>query len=228
MVTTSEDCLFLNVFVPEPSICNGSNNIAVIVYIHGGGFVAGQATDYENGPHLLLNECVILVTLNYRLAVFGYLPLALPEYSGNMGLKDQQLAMEWVNEHITVFGGHPKQVTLMGQSSGSSSVSFHRLNEKSRSLFEQAYGMSGSAFSYYALSDSNNRTDLIVEVAKSQNVTIETTEELIDYLQTVDADHILTHTSRDITSLLNSNEITTNVDWQPCIEREFDQSIYKH
>ncbi|XP_055296943.1 juvenile hormone esterase-like [Sitodiplosis mosellana] len=201
-LTTSEDCLFLNVFVPEPSICSSSRDIAVIVFIHGGGFITGAAYD---GPHLLLNECVILVTLQYRLAIFGFLPLALPEYSGNMGLKDQQLALEWINQHISAFGGNPKQVTLMGQSAGGASVSFQRLNPKSRSYFKRAYVMSSSALSYYALSESNNKTDSIVELAKNQSIAIENSEQLIEYLQTVKADYIISHT-------------LFNIQWQPCVE----------
>lgn len=215
---TSEDCLFINVFVPEPSICDSSSDIAVIVYIHGGAFVLGAAFDDSAGPHLLLNKCVILVTLHYRLAVFGFLPLALPEYSGNMGLKDQQLALEWVNRHISAFGGNPNQVTIMGESAGSASVTFHRLNSKSRRFFKQAYAMSSSLLSYYALAKSNNKTDLIVKLAKNQGRVIENSEQLIDYLQTVDADYILNQTAHNEIDIY---EVAFRVAWQPCIEREY-------
>ncbi|XP_055296930.1 juvenile hormone esterase-like [Sitodiplosis mosellana] len=213
--TKSEDCLFLNVFVPEPSICSSSRDIAVIVFIHGGGFVAGAAYDDTIGPHLLLNKCVILVTLHYRLAVFGFLPLALPEYSGNMGLKDQQLALEWINQHISAFGGNPKQVTLMGQSAGGASVSFQRLNPKSRSYFKRAYVMSSSALSYYALSESNNKTDLVMELAKNQNIAIENSDQLIKYLQTVDANYLLSHTFQ---KNIGNYDLIFDVPWQPCVE----------
>lgn len=72
-----------------------------------GSFAGGAANNATLGPHLLMNYCIILVTPNYRVGAFGFLTLALPEYSGNMGLKDQQLALEWVNEHILAFGGNP-------------------------------------------------------------------------------------------------------------------------
>lgn len=82
----------------------------------GGAFIEGAANDAMYGPFLLMNDCIILVTLNYRLGAFGFLPLALAEYSGNMALKDQQLALKWVNEHIAAFGGNPRKITLLGQS----------------------------------------------------------------------------------------------------------------
>lgn len=213
--TMSEDCLFLNVFVPEPSVCKNRRDIAVIVFIFSFGVGATDVRDY--GPHLLLSECVILVSLQYRVNIFGFLPLALHEYSGNMGMKDQQLAMKWVNRHISAFGGNPNKITLMGHSAGGSSVSLHRLNPKSRSYFKRAYIMSGSIFPYYALSETNNKTDLILELAKNQSIDIENSEQLIDYLQTVDANYLLNQTS---TLNMANNIFTHSEPWQPCIECE--------
>lgn len=213
----SENCLFLNVFVPNPSICSSSNDIAVIVYIHGGAFQVGAGDDSMYGPHLILNECVIFVTLNYRLGVFGFLPLALDEYSGNMGLKDQQLALEWINNHISAFGGNPKQITLMGESAGAASVAFQRLNSKSRSLFKQAYVMSSSSLSFYAFRENNNKTDLIVKVAKGQGVNIENTDQLVDYLQTVDAYYIMNRTTDFVFQVEN---VTGEVPLMPSLERK--------
>ena len=211
----SEDCLFLNVFVPEPSICSNSSDIAVIAFIRGGGFSAGAADD-AYGPHLLLNECVILVTFNSRLDVFGYLPLALREYSGNMGLKDQRLALKWINRHISAFGGNPKRVTLMGHSSGGVSVGLHRLTN-SRKYFKRAYVMSGGALSPNAISYSNNRTDLIVEIAKKQDIAIKNSTQLINYLQNVNATFLLHHVpQRDFGAFF----VTLFLPWQPCIERK--------
>lgn len=201
--------------MPNSSICNNASDIAVIVFVYGGGFVGGFANDIYYGPHLLLNKCVILVTFNYRVGVFGFLPLALDEYSGNMGLKDQQLALEWVNDHISAFGGNPKQVTLMGHSAGAASVSFHRLNAKSRSLFKQAYVMSSSALSYYALSESNNKTDFMVDLAEKQGIHIRNAVQLMAYIRIVDADYILNHTQVNIK---HRPLLTTLIRWQPCIE----------
>lgn len=212
----SEDCLFVNVFVPDSMTCTNSSKLPVIVFIIGGSFTSGTAYDGWYGPQLIMNKCVILITLNYRLGVFGFLPLALPEYSGNMGLKDQQLALEWINEHISAFGGDPERITLMGQSSGGASVSFQRLNSKSRRLFKQAYAVSGSALSYYALGENNNKTDLIVKLARDQFVFIDNTEQLLNYLQTVDVKYIFSRTDK-----VQSFSMIFQTAWQPVIERKY-------
>lgn len=73
------------------------------MFIHGGGYMSGGSS--WHGPDLLLDEDIVLVTINYRLGPFGFLSLNTPEYSGNMGLKDQRLALKWVNENIEFFGG---------------------------------------------------------------------------------------------------------------------------
>lgn len=112
----------------------------VMVYIHGGRFMEGSGNDDFAGPDFLINENVVVVnyiqnleilscfkyccathtqvTLNYRLGVFGFLSLGSDEYSGNMGLKDQLLALKWVNENIHFFGGDKDKVTLLGHSAG--------------------------------------------------------------------------------------------------------------
>lgn len=211
----SEDCLFLNVFVPSPSICGNTRDIPVIVFIYGGSFEYGAGYDDLYGPHRILNKCVIFVTFNYRVGAFGFLALALDEYSGNMGMKDQQLAMEWTNEHISSFGGNPKQITLMGQSAGAASVCLHRLNQISRNWFKQAYAISSSGLNYYSVLETNNKTALIVELAKNQSVNIENTEQLIQYIQTVDAEYILNNTLSPVDIYILEIEPT----WSPCIER---------
>lgn len=117
LLRQSEDCLFLNVFVPNAQVCKcKTSKIPVIIYIFGGAFTEGSGE--KGGPELLLNRCVILVTFNYRVGVFGFLPLGLREYSGNMALKDQYLAMKWVKEHISNFGGDKYRILLFGDSVG--------------------------------------------------------------------------------------------------------------
>lgn len=88
----------------------------VIVHIYGGAFTEGSAE--KNGPELILNRCAIFVTMNYRVGVFGFLALGLKEYSGNMALKDQQMAMRWVKRYISAFGGDPSHILLFGDSVG--------------------------------------------------------------------------------------------------------------
>lgn len=92
--------------------------LAVLLFIHGGGYMEGGGNDYLNGNDFIIEQRVILVTMNYRLGILGFLSLDLPEYSGNMGLKDQQMALKWINENINRFGGDHHRITLIGHSAG--------------------------------------------------------------------------------------------------------------
>jgi para-nitrobenzyl esterase len=118
----SEDCLFLNVARPN----NASKNLPVMVFIHGGGFNTGSGNLYMQDP-VLAEHGVVLVTLNYRLGMLGF--LAAKELdeggqptSGDYGLEDQRLALQWVQGHIAAFGGNPANVTVFGESAGAFSV----------------------------------------------------------------------------------------------------------
>lgn len=106
-------------------------------------------------PDILLEEDIVLVTIQYRLGPFGFVAFNRPEYSGNMGLKDQLMALRWVHENIHHFGGHKENITLYGHSAGASSVNFHMLSTRSRGLFRRAIASSGSAYNQFALSELN-------------------------------------------------------------------------
>ena len=112
--TTSEDCLFLNVYVPS----GGTERKTVLLWIYGGGFTSGDAGEFLFGPDFLLSEDNIVVTVHYRIGIFGFLNLASGEYTGNMGLKDQQLAVKWVYENIEAFSGNRNEILLFGESAG--------------------------------------------------------------------------------------------------------------
>lgn len=119
----SEDCLFLNIFVPATP--KSKRKLAVILFIHGGGFASGSGNDFLYVPDFLLEQEVILVTMNYRLGAFGFLSLNTKTHSGNMGLKDQQLALKWTHRNIGAFGGDKHRITLMGHSAGNFFCDFH-------------------------------------------------------------------------------------------------------
>lgn len=111
----SEDCLYLNVFVPENVVAG--KLLPVMVLIFGGGYLRGDAIDH--GPDFIIDrQNVILVTFNYRLGPLGFLSIGTPEYSGNMGLKDQVLALKWVQSNIRYFGGDTDSITVFGYSAG--------------------------------------------------------------------------------------------------------------
>jgi len=136
----SEDCLFLNVGVPNDA--QQGDLLPVMIWIHGGGYKDGSSTIYPMQPLVSRsNGTVIVVTLNYRLNIFGYL------YTGakpsNIGMLDQRLALEWVNQHIQAFGGDPSKVTIFGESAGGNSVFFHLATKESQPYYRGAIIESG-------------------------------------------------------------------------------------
>ncbi|XP_065219709.1 esterase E4-like [Planococcus citri] len=145
-----EDCLYLSVFVPN-NLFKPSGKTPVIVYIHGGSFQIGSAGGYN--PQYFMDKDVILVIINYRLGVLGFFGLNNDVISGNYGLKDQALALQWVKENIAAFGGDPNRVTLMGVSAGAASVHLHMFSPLSKGLFQKAIMLSGSAYSGWAVLD---------------------------------------------------------------------------
>ncbi|CAK6981917.1 acetylcholinesterase [Scomber scombrus] len=138
----SEDCLYLNVWVPPSP---RPHNLTVMVWIYGGGFYSGSSSlDVYDGRYLAHSETVIVVSMNYRIGAFGFLALhGSSEAPGNMGLLDQRMALQWVQDNIHSFGGNPKQVTIFGESAGGASVGFHLLCPDSRPTFTRAILQSG-------------------------------------------------------------------------------------
>jgi para-nitrobenzyl esterase len=143
----SEDCLYLNVWTPANT---ASDRLPVMVWIYGGSFNVGAGSEpWYNGANLA-KKGVIVVTLNYRVDVFGFLvhPDLTTESehhaSGNYGLQDQLAALTWVKRNIAAFGGDPDRVTVFGESAGSLSVSALMTSPLGRGLFARAIGESGA------------------------------------------------------------------------------------
>lgn len=136
----NEDCLYLNVYTPE---LQPPKPLPVMVYIHGGVFKSGSGNDDFYGPDFLVKQGVILVTVNYRLEVLGFLCLDTEDVPGNAGMKDQVAALRWVKSNIDRFGGDPNNVTLFGQSAGGAATAYHVLSPMSKGLFKRAIAMSG-------------------------------------------------------------------------------------
>lgn len=109
-----EDCLYLNVYVPV----GGASRKTVLVYIHGGGFANGDSRNLTYGVDFLLSQDNIVVKIQYRLGIFGFMNLGDDEYTGNMGLKDQQMALKWIHENIENFSGNSNEILIFGQSAG--------------------------------------------------------------------------------------------------------------
>jgi para-nitrobenzyl esterase len=144
LASTSEDCLFLNVFTPSHEQAGAHS--PVMVWIHGGALVTGESNDYD--PTKLVEDGVTVVTINYRLGALGFLAdPALADangQSGDYGLMDQQAALRWVQRNIASFGGDPRNVTIFGESAGGLSVLSQVASPAARGLFAKAIAESGS------------------------------------------------------------------------------------
>jgi para-nitrobenzyl esterase len=149
----SEDCLYLNVWTPA----RPAAKLPVMVWIHGGGFQAGSASEPRQDGTRLARKGVVVVGINYRLGVFGFLahPSLTKEAgrgaSGNQGLMDQVAALRWVRENIAAFGGDPENVTIFGESAGSFAVSALVASPLARGLVHRAIGESGAYVGRHAL-----------------------------------------------------------------------------
>jgi len=157
IASTTEDCLFLNVFTPDTKVNSIRNLRPVMVWIHGGALVTGESNDYD--PTAMVQDGVIVVTINYRLGALGF--LAHPAFAaektdpdrdgdaaagsaGDYGLMDQQLALRWVRDNIVFFGGDPLNVTIFGESAGGLSVFSQLQSPPAANLFHKAIIESGA------------------------------------------------------------------------------------
>ena len=145
----TEDCLYLNVYVPASA--KVTSKLPVMVWIHGGGFVAGTGSEPRYTNSALVSKGVVLVTINYRLNVFGFLASEDLEketngHAGNYGLMDMTAALRWVHANIAGFGGDPENVTIFGESAGSFAVNALTVVPEARGLFQKVIGESGAFF----------------------------------------------------------------------------------
>lgn len=187
-----EDCLYLNVYSSQST----AELRPVMVFIYGGGNTIGNNKADNYGPHYLLDKDVVLVTINYRLSVLGFLSTGDDAAPGNFALKDQVEALRWVQKNIAAFGGDPNRVTIFGESAGGMSVHFHILSPLSKGLFHGAISESGSA-----LMPLFFRTDSILSqaqrLAQAVGCPTENSEELVSCLRTVDVDTIMKNQPSD-------------------------------
>ncbi|CAH1113445.1 unnamed protein product [Psylliodes chrysocephalus] len=189
-IPQDEDCLTINVYTPVKP--EETNNLPVIVTIYGGSFTHGYASIGPKVGSNYVEAGIILVTFNYRVGPFGFLSTGDELIRGNMGLKDQLLALKWVQKNIHLFGGDPKKVTIKGQSAGSASVTYHILSPASKGLFRAAIGNSGSALNSFA-NTNRNALHIARGVAKSINGSLgfnSSPQQIYDLLMNVDAETI--------------------------------------
>ncbi|CAB3260357.1 unnamed protein product [Arctia plantaginis] len=180
-VMGDEDCLYLNVYTPKlPS--SESELLPVMVYFHGGGFILGSGTDAkEHGPEFLIDKNVVIVSLNYRLSILGFLSLDRKEAPGNMGLMDQVQALKWVQKNIANFCGNPNNVTIFGISAGGASVGYLMLSPMAEGLFHKVIAQSGSPLLHWAINTDVKK--LASKIPATQNKNISDDEQLLTYLK---------------------------------------------
>lgn len=206
----SEDCLSLNIFVPTgmeeeiifsvvqsprirffPKVHGGDAKKAVIFHIHGGAYFEGSGDDEICGPDFLIEHDVIVVTVNYRLGALGFLNLNTREISGNMGLKDQQMALIWIYANVERFGGDQSRITVSGHSAGSSSSHYQALNADSVKHFNRHISMSGAAIANFALT-RDSYIDKLHTIAGTHQVT-----DLIQFLMELPGEQLVNLTTSD-------------------------------
>ncbi|KAG5678134.1 hypothetical protein PVAND_007832 [Polypedilum vanderplanki] len=215
----SEDCLYLNVYVPESE--DSSEPKAVMVWLHGGGFSFGSGSIEWYSPEYLLMEDVIVITVNYRLHALGFLTLPSMGINGNAGLKDQQMALEWIYKNISNFNGDVKRICLFGESAGGASVHFQVLSSKSRKFISTAICQSGVAICDWAvLRDAEKQTKLL---AKHLGCISENDKDIYDTFMNTSAKDLFNCITK--TSFKDKLGRHLTFVFKPCIERESDDAF---
>ena len=188
----SEDCLYLNVFRPDSE----AEDLPVMVFIHGGGFVNGAASLATYEGSWLASKGIVLVTINYRLGQFGFINIPDTEITGNYGIYDQIAALEWVRANISSFGGNSGNVTIFGESAGAMSVG--SLIAVRPDLFEKAIIESGTILwgnTSMKKEDADDQGERFVEASGCKNE-----EDVVKCLKEKSAENILTYLESGIFS----------------------------
>ncbi|KAI6207332.1 Carboxylic ester hydrolase [Aphelenchoides fujianensis] len=204
-----EDCLYLNVFTPTKK-SEETNGYPVLVFIHGGGFCSGSASQfgYENVSDNFVSQGIVVITLQYRLGMMGFFSTGDKEMPGNMGLWDQREALIWVQKNVAKFGGDPNRVTLWGQSAGAASTSMHSLSRHSRGLFQQMILHSGSPYTRW--STNEDVVAMSRNLAQAANCPTEDSKELKRCMKDLDLEDVMDAAAefplaRDDLAFLNYN-----------------------
>ncbi|XP_066909382.1 juvenile hormone esterase [Halyomorpha halys] len=156
-----EDCLYLNIFTP-----NTTGKYPVIFSIHGGGFNSGSV-GYFGTAKYFMDEDVVFVAPNYRLGTFGFLSLEDNVMPGNMGLKDQALALEWVHNEISAFGGDPNMITVIGESAGGASSNLICEAPRTNGLIKGCVSQSGNGWAAWGILRPGESRRMALNLAKA-------------------------------------------------------------
>ncbi|CAG7828561.1 unnamed protein product [Allacma fusca] len=189
-----EDCLFINIYTPQlPSDAtnNKQTNFPVLVYFHGGGGPFGNGTRY--GAKYFMDEDAVLVTVEFRIGILGYLSTGTPDYPGNIAAKDQVFSLKWVQKNIEKFGGDPKRVMIFGNSGGGFIVHSLLLSHMTTGLFSSGVLQSGNCI--LNLAYTKDSTALAKQLA--QEVGCEE-KSLVECLRKIDAKDLVLTKSQEM------------------------------
>merc|ERR1712110_1367495 len=200
-----EDCLYLNIYTP--TLTRSTNPFAlkaVMLWIHGGAFTEGSGSDYD--PVHFMEKDIVVVTINYRLGALGFLTFGNDMASGNLGFRDQQLAIQWTRNYIQNFGGDPNKITIFGESAGGMSVHAQVLSPHNQGLLHGAISQSGTMLSS-PIDERPERT--AVKVAERFNCSSNNLdEEMLDCLQEIPAQELIEGTALEESDVFSGNALS--------------------
>ncbi|KAI7815369.1 carboxylesterase [Rhyzopertha dominica] len=181
----SEDCLYLNIYTLNVAEKKPTKLLPVMFWIFGGAYALGNGNDLVYGPDRFLEHGVNIVTINYRLGVFGSLSTGDRHSPGNYGLKDALAALHWTHKNIARFGGDPKKLTIFGESAGASIVEYLMLTPKANGLFQRAISESGSVLCSWTRNANPKR--FAVMLADVTGLASNDSEAIVNHLRSLDA-----------------------------------------
>ncbi|KAJ8306199.1 hypothetical protein KUTeg_016744 [Tegillarca granosa] len=199
---SSEDCLYLNIYVPRNAVHH--RIMPVLFFVHGGSYYTGMGAMFD-GRALAVEE-IVVVTMNYRLGPLGFLEAGDSNFPGNYGMLDQIAALKWVHENIEFFNGDPKRITLDGQSAGGCSVGLLMMSPLTQGMFRHVIMQSGSTLAHWAVTRTNKAPDIYFKAFTSEMGCLSnSTLQIKKCLQRVDGDRIqdLVYTGFGVSSSLS-------------------------
>lgn len=191
----------------------------VMVWLHGGAFKAGSGNFPLTGPDFLVNEDVVVVTLNYRLGSLGFLCID-QNARGNMGLHDQVLALKWIKRNIGAFGGDPEKVTIFGFSAGAVSVDILMLSKTAEGLFRSAIAQSGSVLAPWSF--VQNPKMQAFRLGHDLGFKGGSTEDLVEFLKKVPTKLLVEKSEKLDTPPDERNSLSIN--FTPCVEDFYENT----
>ncbi|KAG5317107.1 ESTE Esterase, partial [Acromyrmex heyeri] len=218
----SEDCLYLNVYTTN---IKPSEKRAVMVWIHGGAFCQGSGDAVMYGPDYIVQKDVVLVTLNYRLGVLGFLNLYDKVATGNQGLKDVIMALRWVQKNISEFGGNPDNVTIFGASAGGSIVHYLTLSPLAKGLFHKAISQSGVATCPWSIIERQSPSiNKGFRLAKILGKTTADPKVAYEFLKTIDAKKLIETEQKSL--LTETETLQYNLLCSPSLDHESSNPVF--